>query len=301
MDDGPIGIDAPITVSLKSAYIETNKNSLDQRVDLGAVLLAKQPLSSSDYIYYFWDILPDVLVLDFSDYKTQDSYLKRLAFFVEKKGFVGRLAKNEEIASLHGWNAHDYKAEDLGRFFDQAKKTNFQLNPEEERLKELLLEKGIIEKTGLGYRGKAGALISITRESPQYLRRTFMTHEASHAIFFVDKDYRALVQAMWAAMPRDERYFWYLYFGWMNYDTSSDYLMANEMQSYLVQQSLRANRQYFSKTLYDRLLEHHPELEPKLQAYFEEYGGEFEKKAAKLDTWLKDRYGFGAGMLFFLR
>jgi hypothetical protein len=299
--EGLVSIDAPGAISLHSAYIETLNNDESPRVDPGVVLLATPFPDSVHFVHYVWDILPEVIILDFFDYDIQDAYLKRLAFFVEKKGYVGRLAANDEIASLHGWNAHDYKAEDLGRFFDLAKKSGFQLNPEEIKLKEFLLEKGIIEKTSSGYRGKSGALISITRESPNYLRRTFLTHEASHAIFFTDKDYRSLVQNMWASMPREERYFWYLYFGWMNYDTSSDYLMANEMQSYLVQQPIRAITQYFSQTLKGRLLENHPELEPKLQAYFDTYGGEFEKKASQLDAWLKARYGFGAGMMYFLR
>ena len=52
----------------------------------------------------------------------QDDLLKRMAFFTEKEGFRGRLAADEEIKDLHGFNAHDYRAETLAAFFDLAEK-----------------------------------------------------------------------------------------------------------------------------------------------------------------------------------
>mgnify|MGYP000928978100 CR=1 FL=1 len=80
-------------------------------------VLGEGPGQGEEYRWYRWDLLPSVILFDFRNYDIQDAYLKRLAFFVEKRGFVGRLAPNQEIAPLHGWNAHDYKAEDLARFF----------------------------------------------------------------------------------------------------------------------------------------------------------------------------------------
>ena len=53
-------------------------------------------------------------------------------------GSWGRLVGNEEFAGLHGFNAHDYRAEDLARFFQSAREQLFTLNPEEELLEQIL-------------------------------------------------------------------------------------------------------------------------------------------------------------------
>ena len=102
-------------------------------------------------------------------------------------------------------------------------------------------------------------------------------------------------------MSREEKWFWILYFGWMNYDTNSAYLMANEVQAYLIQQPPSKAQEYFTKTLPERLLERHPELKAPLDEYMGKFGLEFEKKAGLLDEWLRSAYGFGAGTTFFLR
>jgi hypothetical protein len=77
--------------------------------------------------------------------------------------------------------------------------------------------------------------------------------------------------------------------------------MAREMQGYLIQQPPKKAEEYFTKTLVERLLEHHPELETPLAEYMGSYGTEFANKAGLLDAWLRTAYGFGAGTTFFLR
>ncbi|MFZ2913804.1 MAG: hypothetical protein WAZ99_06350 [Rectinemataceae bacterium] len=269
--------------------------------DLGRVVMAPAPVDPVDFSLYRWDILPDVLVFDFRDYAVQNAYLKRLAFFVEKEGFRGRLATDAEISALHGWNAHDYRPEDLAAFFAASKKQAFLLNPSEKRFETLLLERGVIVADGDSYKPGKGAVISITRESPDYLRRTFATHESIHALFFADSKYREFSSSVWASMDSGERWFWNLYFGWMNYDTSSSYLMANEVQAYLMQQQPSKAREYFSEILPARLLENHPELQGPIDQYMTEYGDRFELRSRALDSWVRAKYGFGAGRAFFVR
>ena len=294
-------LSVPSEVKLTAAYIEAIASEKAATVDPGIMLLEPPLSADQDFAWYRWDLLPDVIMFDFRNYATQDAYLKRLAFFVEKKGFAGSLASDKDIAALHGWNAHDYKTDDLARFFSTAEKTGFQLNPEELRLRDFLVEKKLLERRGKEYLGLSGAIISISQESPPYLRHTFLTHESSHAVFFADERYRQYCVSMWNAMPKEERWFWILYFGWMNYDTSSAYLMASEMQAYLIQQPPKNAEEYFTKTLVERLLERHPELEAPLAAYMGAFGKEFANKAGMLDRWLRMSYGFGAGTTFFLR
>ena len=78
-----------------------------------------------------WKQFTEILIDDYKDYKVQDDMLKRLAFFVEKEGYRGRLAKDSEIKNLHGFNAHDYRGESLAAFFTLAAKENFPLNIKE--------------------------------------------------------------------------------------------------------------------------------------------------------------------------
>ncbi|MCX8012731.1 MAG: hypothetical protein N3A02_00375, partial [Rectinema sp.] len=152
-------------------------------VDPG-ILLYHVPLTDTSYVVARWDIDPEVLLFLFRDYAAQDRYLKRLAFFVEKIGFAGTLAADAQIADLHGWNAHDYKAEDLARFFDVAARSDFPLSREEIELRTLLVDTGIIVADGKGFRPLKGAIVAISQESPTYLRKRLLAHELSHALFF---------------------------------------------------------------------------------------------------------------------
>ena len=84
---------------------------------------------------------------------------------MQKKGYTGRLSYDDEIKSMHGFNAHDYSAETLANFFALAEKENFPLNQSELHLRSILLENGVIRfENGKLVEG-AGALLSISQES----------------------------------------------------------------------------------------------------------------------------------------
>lgn len=283
--------------AISACYIQTADSIEDIPLDAGLVLQASDPMGGADFLAYRWKAQPSVVIFDFASYDIQDAYLKRLAFFVEKKGFVGRLAKDAEIANLHGWNAHDYKAEDIARFFAEAERLGFSLNEQELKLREFLLKKGILAKNGGKIEPGRGAIVSISRESADYLRYTFLNHELTHAIFFTDNEYRDFTLRLWNDMDRKEQWFWFLYFGWMNYNIGSSYLMANEMQAYLMQQPVFKAEEYFTKTLPKRLYEKYPELEKDVTAYMAVYGSQFARKASALESFLKQKYGFSAGKL----
>jgi hypothetical protein len=261
--------------------------------DLYAILAAPAP--QGDFTLYRWDIIPETLVFDFKDYDTQDRYLKRLAFFAEKPGFRGRLADNEEIAPLHGWNAHDYSTRTLKAFFGKASHTGFPLDPEELALLDILLRSGILVRgtDGSLAEGK-GAIISVARESSIPLRRLFIDHEASHAVLFQDAGYAKLAEELWRALDNESRWFWRLHFSWRYYDISDEYLMFNEMQSYLVQQSSRAVPGYYDN-LVKRLMDAYPAHEEKLEDITPVVIGTAVGNAAALNRYLDERYGISGG------
>jgi len=276
---------------------EAQHSSSIFQIDPG--LLARHvPLDNQEYCLAQWDLQPDVLLFLFKDYATQDKYLKRLAFFVEKMGYVGRIAEDKEIALLHGWNAHDYRTVDLARFFTTAEAQSFSLSREELKLREVLLQHGLIQKSGSKFNPGKGALVSIAQESPDYLRFRLLTHELSHALFFSDRHYQDLALSLYESLIEEERWFIMRYFRWMRYNVDSPYLMANEMQAYLVQQPLSEIESYFSENLAQKLIEAHPELTEDVRAYMNHYLPALVSRAKQLGEFLQANYGFAPGALY---
>jgi len=290
----------PLGVELRSFYTSNMAGGDAELADLGRVLLSRRADSASDFDFYRWDRFPDVLVFDFKDYATQDLYLKRIAFYIEKAGFRGRLASDAEIADLHGWNAHDYRPEDLAAFFQAAAAKSFPLNAEEKALRAILVQRGLIVEQGGRVVPGTGAFISISRESPSYLRTQLLVHESTHAIFFVDPEYRKFVRSLWASIGQDERWFWNLYFNWSGYDTGSEYLMANEFQAYLLQQPVGRAEEYFSKTQTEQILKKHPEYQANIDAYMQKFSKRYADRAATIEAWIKKKYGLEAGRTYSL-
>ena len=217
----------------------------------------KENWRSKNYEVFAWDIFEDrsgrLLIFDFADYAMQDRMLKRLAFFAEKAGFSGRLAGDHEIADLHGWNAHDYRSEDLARFFDTARRTNFPLLDEERELEKILLNENIIREEQGAIAAGNGAIISISRESPDYLRYRFMAHEGFHGLYFIDKDFREFSRQRWMQLPAAAKRFITSYFEFQQYDTKDEYLLINEFMAHILQQSVLQAEDYFGKQLPQRL------------------------------------------------
>ncbi|MDR2021175.1 MAG: hypothetical protein LBQ14_10485 [Treponema sp.] len=286
----------------------------------------------SRFEIFRWDRFPLVLIFDTADYALQDRFFKRLAFFVEKAGFRGRLTPDAEIAGLHGWNAYDYRAEDLARFFEAARTANFLLLPEEQELKRILLDNGIIREGGVPAGGVpaggvpaggvpaggvpaggipaggipadgivpgTGAVISISRESNDYLRGLFMAHESFHGLFFIDEDFREFSRRRWEALPQTARRFILSYFDYSQYDLTDAYLMVNELMAYCLQQSPALAAEYFGKTLAGRLEKswRRRSLPVKNEAAgtWPELERDFSREAAAFSAYVDQRWGFSGG------
>jgi hypothetical protein len=208
---------------------------------------------------FAWTRLPDVLIFDTASYEVQERYFRRLAFFVEKPGTAGTIPSLDEVTGRRSWNAHDYRAEDLARFFSLA--AGSPLTPEERRLRDVLIANGIIRADGAGYAAGAGAVLSISRESSASLRELLVTHEAFHGVFFALPADRAACRAAWEALDRDEQAVWLAYFDLKGYNTADRYLVVNEFQSYLFQQE-RREVGAFQQTVLQRVRDTYPALGP---------------------------------------
>jgi hypothetical protein len=245
-----------------------------------------------------WEDFPSVLVFDTADYAVQDRFFKRLAFFTEKKGFRGRLAADSEIGALHGWNAHDYRAEDLARFFNAAGAENFPLREEERELENILLQCGVLLRDGNGVRPGTGAVLSLSRQSSGYLRTLFMTHEGFHGLFFIDEDFREFSRRRWEALSPAAKRFILSYFDFQGYDIGDDYLVVNEFMAHVLQQPVSQATRYFGETLSSRIDEsswRRAVLPEKEGNAWPAIGGAFKREAAAFSAYVTERWNLAAG------
>jgi hypothetical protein len=261
----------------------------------------------ADYGVFRWREFPSILIFDTADYAVQDRMLKRLAFFSEKKGYRGTLASDAEIADQHGWNAHDYRAETLADFFNLAAAQNFPLLKEEIELRDYCAECGIIVPAGKGWKAGEGAIVSISRESPDYLRRRFMVHEGYHGVYFIDADFRDFTKKRWEALKltpegRDARSFILQFFDYQKYDIKDSYLVRNEFMAYLLQQSANAAVSYFGETLPSRVWKtewRHPYMPaPDEDGKWPGLGKRLSGEAQVFSDYVNRRWGFAAGRLW---
>ncbi len=189
-----------------------------------------------DFELFSWEASPRVLIFDTADYRVQDRLFKRLAFFVEKAGFAGTIPGWGELEGLHGYNAHDYRAEDLARFFDTARARGVELGAEEHALARILSGQGVIRETTSGYEAGEGAVLSISRSSSALLRELLLTHECFHGIYFSLPAFRDASAAAWQALSDVEKEAWMRFLASKDYNTEDPGLVVNEFQSYLFQQ-----------------------------------------------------------------
>ena len=264
------------------------------------------------YEVFKWESFPAILIFDTASYAVQDRLFKRLAFFVEKAGFRGRLASDSEIAALHGWNAHDYRAEDLAAFFEAARKSNFPLLTEEKELESLLLNAGILRRNAASeiIPGR-GAVISISRESDRVdksLRPRFMTHEGYHGIFFLDSDFRSFSLQRWENFPAVAKKFLLAFFDFQAYDTKDQYLVVNEFMAHMLQLPVSQVSWYFGEYQPNRMITASPWRRSSLperevvtadgRRYWPEIASLFTAEAEAFSRYVNQRWGFAAGKVW---
>ncbi|MDR1073524.1 MAG: hypothetical protein LBL45_07605 [Treponema sp.] len=255
----------------------------------------------SRYEVFQWEGFPPLLIFDTANYQVQDNLFKRLAFFVEKAGYRGRLVPDQELEGQHGWNAHDYRAEDLAAFFERAETTHFPLLKEELELKEILFANGILKReTNEKISAGSGAIISLSRESSDVLRKQFMAHEGFHGLFFIDEDFRSFTKSRYDSLIPAAKNFILSFFDYQHYDIADNYLVLNEFQAHVLQQIANQAYWYFGGNLASRL-EASPwrrAMLPKKDEYsgtWPDIGRAFQTEANAFSIYVNKRWGFAAG------
>ncbi len=271
--------------------------------DPGLILETKRSAwRTKDYEVYEWERFPGCLIFDTADYAVQSQFFTRLAFFVEKTGYKGRILSDLELGNMHGYNAHDYSSSSLADFFTKAFENPSVLNKKELLLLDILIKNGVVLDNGNNtFSAGRGAVISISKESQDWLRHSFIAHEAWHGIFFLSESFRNAVAAVYYTIDSKSLDFIKGYWASqssLNYDQSDDFLMHNEFMAYIMQQKLYGAggvASYFvhlanRKSVMDSI--------PELCEYVRRTKGcTFEDAARILDDYAFDNWGLACGRI----
>ena len=273
-------------------------------LDPGLVLeYPREAWRQARYEVFQWPAFPRVLIVDTANYAVQERLFKRLAFFVEKRDFRGRMVSDGELAGLHGWNAHDYRDEDLARFFETARREEFPLTDEERELLDILLHNGVVVRASSGeIQSGEGAVLSISRESPGHLRHRFLVHEGFHGIFFMDGEFREFSRRRWENLDGDAKRVFRSYLDFQRYDLEDPYLVVNEFMAYCLQQPVSQAGSYFGENMPRQILTS-PWRGSVLPPSEKSPAGErwpalaraFTREAEAFSAYVSRRWGFAAG------
>jgi hypothetical protein len=288
-----------LTVDKNNTYNNTEHVLKPVVADPGIIVNWPQNLWRYDgYEVFQWEQFPDILIFDTQDYATQSKMFKRLAFYLEKKGYTGTIWPDKIIATEHGFNAHDYQAEDLASFFSKAEKESFPLNDYELQLKDILFQGGILQRdeqhtivAGLG------AIASVSREIPSYLRVKLLCHEMLHGLYFTQEEYRNIVGKVFASTDTKSLQFLIRYWETnpsLGYDTTNMFLVQNEFMAYMVQQSVESIPQYFADNIanWKSSIRNIPELAKYIR---DTRATAFVTAASDIQDYLFNTWGFAAG------
>ena len=201
---------------------------------------------------------PAVLVIQFPQLLDQGLALNRAAALIEKSGasrdrvlddsslkdLIARSGDNQKTF----YQGHGYVAEQLARFYTLARAQGVALNPQEQRLRQMLLDARGLSVHGMGYSAPGlQSVVSFTAtqaddpRTPQdegidaLRRESVLRHELSHGMFFTDRRYREHCWRFWRERLNDsERQLLRAMLGRLNYDTGNQTLMVNEAQAFLM-------------------------------------------------------------------
>ncbi|MCL1815545.1 MAG: hypothetical protein FWG27_06990 [Treponema sp.] len=198
-----------------------------------------------EYEIFSHNLYPSLLYLITENFAVQSRFLKRIAFFTEKPGFAGRLARDEEISGLRDWFAHDYRARDLAAFFDLAREQIFPLNEDEIFLRDLLVSQGIIRNERGRYTEGEGALLGFSIESRDRLP-VYFAHETVHGLIFIMPELQDFFVNFFDSLSTKEKEFLRDALTYREYNVLEDpQLLAFETAAYLLQQPPEETDQYF--------------------------------------------------------
>jgi len=183
-----------------------------------------------------------VFVIDFPDLDAQAAALNRVAALIEKRDQPrDRVLSEPEIdaAARAGggtpatyYYGHDYRSDDLDRFFGFAARDGVALRPEE------LWVRDALARARREAAARDVALISVAASGPgmdDSARRAILRHEIGHGHDFTLPFFNAHVRRVWHEwITEADRAAFRAFLAAEGYDTDNEELMATEFQAYLL-------------------------------------------------------------------
>lgn len=199
-----------------------------------------------------------VLVVEFPSLAAQGLTMNRMAALLEKADAPrDRVLNDTELAALIARNGdnmqtfyqgHDYDGGGLARFYALVDRQRAPLNPGEQRMRQLLVEQGLLSETPEGLKPLGTqAVITFTatqKDDPatpmdetvdERRRESVLRHESSHGRFYTRPAYREHCRRFWREALNDgQREAFRRYLGSLGYDRKDEELMLNEAQAFLM-------------------------------------------------------------------
>jgi hypothetical protein len=146
------------------------------------------------------------------------------------------------------YQGHDYDGAGLARFYALVQRQGLALNSSELRLRQLLLDQGLLTHTPTGLKPQGmQAVITFTAtqgddpttpadETIDTRRReSVLRHEASHGLFYTRPAYREYCRRFWyGVLSEAQREQFRKFLARMGYDRGDEELMLNETQAFLM-------------------------------------------------------------------
>ena len=298
------GLDMLDSVEMKAVALDGKMPMTPLSADF-KMILENNPAQwrYSDWEVYSWESFPGILIIDFQNLSIQSHMLKRLSYFVEKRGYTGKIHSFMKLYGKSDWNAHNYKSADLAAFFTEAQRSGALLTSAESYLRELLLTNGIIKKNEAGFTGSEDkGLVSVSQESTPHVRALLLTHEGYHGLFYAAPGLKELVYDLWDKLAPEAQEMWTEYLKtadvW-NYDYKNGYLLRNEILGYMMQQKDFA--EYFDNMMFPRLLKRSPDKTEFLQQNHDVAREAFLDMAGKIGAFLLEKFNLSPGNLSYMR
>ena len=201
---------------------------------------------------------PDVYIYDFNGLNNQGVTFNRATQFTEQR-FGGeaypRVLSNEDLArhisaarrtQANFAFGHDLLVSELVQFFNFAQRDKVKLNPEENDLRDFLIEQGFM-RMGRGFYQAVRpdvVILSIPQiqekkaDEPMVspgARYAIILHEMGHAEFYTNAHYAKFCHRFWNdVLTEEQREAFRRFLKGYNYAVELEDLVVNEMQAYLM-------------------------------------------------------------------
>ena len=202
---------------------------------------------------------PAVLVIEFPSLAAQGAAMNRIAALLEKADAPrDRVLGDAELAAVIArsgdspqtfYQGHDYDGAGLARFYGQVRRQGLALNAQEERVRRLLLQTGLLQETPDGGLRQQGAQALITFTATQAddpatpadetvddrRRESVLRHESSHGRYYTRAVYREHCRRFWHEILSDaQREGMRRFLAGLGYDSRDEELILNEAQAFMM-------------------------------------------------------------------